>query len=138
MFTLFEPVPLSSRAPNWAARLSGYSDVFGFSPFGDLFVCSSDGTQIALLRTERPELISLKFPSREEFSEVFLRNQNILQSVFRAADYNSLVERLGVPSPEDCFFPVPYPAIGGSGKLDTYQSGNVWVYLSIYAQTLGI
>jgi hypothetical protein len=138
MFTLFEPVPLSSRAPNWAAKASNYADVFGFSAFGDLFLCSSDGTRIALLQTARPELISLKFQSREEFAETFLKDENVLQSVFRVADYNSIVERLCAPAPEDCFYPVPYPAIGGSGKLDTYRSGNVWVYLSIYAQTLGI
>lgn len=137
MFTLFDPVPLSSKAPNWA-KSKAYTEVFGYSPFGDLFLCSPDGTHIALLRTERPELIQLKFQSRAEFASTFLTNAAILQEVFRASDYESLVKRLGAPSSQECYFPVPYRATGGSGDLSTYQLGNVWVYLSIYAQTIGV
>jgi hypothetical protein len=138
MFTIFDPVPLSSKAPRWAAKVPRYSEVFGYSHFADLFICSSDGTNFAVLCTERPELIQLNFRSKKEFVEQLLTNSDVLKSTFRAADFSAIVSRLGSPSPESCFYPVPYPATGGSGALDTYQSGNVWVHLDIYAQAIGV
>ena len=138
MFKLFDSIQLSSKAPRWAAKIPHFPLVFGFSSFGDLFICSSDGTSYALLRTERPELIPLKFKSREEFTSQLLKEPEILRSLFRAEDHDALVGRLGPLSAEDCFFPVPYRALGGSGALDTYQTGNIWTYLDLYAQVLRI
>lgn len=30
--------------------------------------------------------------------------------------------------------PVPYPMLGGSGAPETYDKGNVWVFLDIVGQ----
>ena len=138
MFKLFAFVEFLSKAPRWAAKVPDYQQIFGFSSFGDLFLCSSDGTRFALLRTERPELIELNFRNEAEFKAQLLQEPEVLRSVFRAGDHNALVARLGPPSAEDCFYPVPYPAIGGSGALETYQSGNIWAHLDLYAQVLGV
>lgn len=62
----------------------------------------------------------------------------VLRDFFGADRYGQLVERLGEPAEVECYFPVPYPASGGSGALDSYQKGNIWVHLDIYGQVIGL
>jgi hypothetical protein len=76
--------------------------------------------------------------TREAFISQFLTDAEMRSSFFREADCLLLTRKAGVVGEEECFYPVPYSAIGGSGKLDTYTHGNVWVHLDLYAQTLGI
>jgi hypothetical protein len=90
-----------------------------------------------MLMTDRPELVELKFSSMGGFVSEFLQNEQA-RSFFRESDVALLTERLGALQREECFFPVPYPAIGGSGKLETYRRGDAWVHLDIYAQTIGV
>lgn len=49
-----------------------------------------------------------------------------------------LEARLGALAPFQVHFPVPIPALGGSGDLATYDRGGMWEYLSFVVQTLGI
>jgi hypothetical protein len=137
MFTTFAPRPLAELAPLWAAKIPKLNKVFGHSAFGDLFVCTEDENYIAILMTERPELIQLKFESKSEFEEKMLADPAIQRGLFRGEDYAALVERLGALQDGNCFYAVPYRALGGSGDLATFQQGNIWVHLHIYGQALG-
>ncbi len=57
---------------------------------------------------------------------------------FSVTDVSSLVNN-SVPLDEnEAFHPVPDPAIGGSGKLETYKKGNVWVSADISGQIRGL
>jgi hypothetical protein len=138
MFALFSPAPLATKAPRWAKKSNGYRVVFGFSPFADLFVCSEDQSRFAVISTEKPELIELKSGDMSNFTEQFLGSEKIRDDFFRAHEYRALCERLGELQNEECFFPVPFRSIGGSGALDTYAKGNAWVHLDIYGQTIGL
>lgn len=138
MFTLFEPKRLIEVAPEWGEKVDKtYLMVFGFSSFAHLFVCSETLDSFSLIITERPELIELKMSSREDFASKFLDDSKARVDFFKEPDYLTLFQKLGAPQSEECFYPVPYPPLGGSGKLETYQRGNLWVHLSIYGQTLG-
>ena len=139
MFRTFSPTPLADKAKRWAPRLQAhYPNVFGFSAFGDLFVCSQDSRQIAVVLTNLPKLEQLNFDSIDSFTSVFLTNAGIVEQVLRKADYEHLVFRLGLLSDDQCFFPVPFPQMGGSGGLDTYGKGDVWVHLDLLGQVMGL
>ena len=137
MYRTFSPVPLAEKSKRWAHRIQAhYPNVFGFSAFGDLFVCSQDGRQVAVVLTNLPKLEQLNFDSIESFTSIFLTNASIVEQVLRKADYEQLVSRLGLLSNDQCFFPVPFPQVGGSGALDTYNKGDVWVHLDLLGQVM--
>ena len=139
MFRTFSPIPLASKSARWAYRIQAhYPNVFGFSAFGDLFVCSQDGHQIAVVLTNLPKLEQLNFDSIESFTSIFLTNAGIVEQVLRKADYDKLASRLGPLGDDQCFFPVTFPQMGGSGALDTYDKGDVWVHLDLLGQVMGL
>ncbi|MEE8625649.1 MAG: hypothetical protein V3T19_09940 [Acidiferrobacterales bacterium] len=74
--------------------------------------------------TERAELMTTGYLSREEFD------------VLQQADYQRLTGSVGSLGAAECYFPVPYRALGGSGALSTYDKGNVWIYPDLYGQAV--
>jgi hypothetical protein len=139
MFRTFSPVPLADKSKRWAHRIQAhYPNVFGFSAFGDLFVCSQDGHQVAVVMTNPPKLEQLNFDSIESFTSTFLTNAGVVEHVLRKADYENLTSRLGPLSDDQCFFPVPFQRMGGSGALDTYDKGDVWAHLDLLGQVMGL
>ncbi|AGG90948.1 T6SS immunity protein Tdi1 domain-containing protein [Rhodanobacter denitrificans] len=139
MFRTFSPVPLADKTKRWAYRIQAhYPNVFGFSAFGDLFVCSQDGRQVAVVMTNLPKLEQLNFDSIESFTSTFLTSAGVVEHVLRQSDYEHLVSKLGPLSDDQCFFPVPFQRMGGSGTLDTYDKGDVWVHLDLLGQVMGL
>lgn len=57
MFTLYPHLAIQDKAPRWAPLAKGYTNLFGHSPFADLFLHDPKLNQVALLSTEYPELI---------------------------------------------------------------------------------
>ena len=139
MFTTFPALPFASKAPRWAKRVaSRYPLLFGLSPFAHLFACSADSSRFAVVVTERPELVELNSLNMDAFISEFLDNERVRQEFFRQGDSQLLAERLGPLAQDECFYPVPYPAMGGSGALETYERGDAWIHLEIYGQTIGL
>lgn len=136
MFTLHDPLPLDEKAPIWVSVAKDFSELFGHSPFADLFLRDPASGKVALLITEQVGLIELGLLSIEEFSSSFLNAPARLDNLFRRPDYDFLVKKLGVPGEDECFFAVPYASIGGPGELETYQRGDLWAHLYLYGQTL--
>jgi hypothetical protein len=138
MFQLFEPVHFDQRSPRWAKKVPRYPLIFGYSAFCHLFVCSEDQSSLAVIVTERREFIELNLGSIESFTSTFLKNDGVLSDFFDIGRYNHLVDRLGKLSDTECYFPVPYLAAGGSGAIDSYQKGSIWVHLDLYGQMIGL
>ena len=46
-------------------------------------------------------------------------------------DLRLLQARLGELGPEQVYYPVPYPCLGGSGELSTFDRGDVWVFVDL-------
>jgi hypothetical protein len=138
VFQIFEPIRFDQNAPRWAKKVPKYPLIFGHSAFGHLFVCSEDRSQVAVVVTERPEFIELQSNSIDSFEATFLTNKAVLSDFFRIENHNLLAERLGKLSNFECYFPVPYPAVGGSGELDSYQKGSLWGHLDLYGQIIGL
>ena len=129
-------MPIQSKAPRWSGLAGTYQSVFGFTRFGDLFLTDPTTGYVAYLFTERPELAELDFDTIADFEKKFLPEPGTRQHLLRENDFSTICRRIGTPQGEEVFFPVPYRVIGGSGAPETYEKGNLWVYLDIYAQTV--
>jgi hypothetical protein len=136
MFSLYDPVPIDEKAPIWASAAKGYSELFGHSPIADLFLRDPATDRIAVLVTEQVGLLELGPLSIQAFAAEFLKAPARLQNLFRQADHDFLVNKLGDLGKDECFFAVPYVSINGSGELETYQKGDIWAHLYLYGQTL--
>jgi hypothetical protein len=104
--------------------------------FGDLFLRDATTGEYAILVTESFEVVDTGETDETGFRETILANPDVHRTLLRAADANTVALRLGSPRHEEIFIPVPLPALGGSGQLDTYQRGGLWEYLSIAVQSL--
>lgn len=51
--------------------------------------------------------------SREEFESGFLGDVGVLRDVLQQADYQRLTGSVGSLGAAECYFPVPYRALGG-------------------------
>ncbi|KJV37215.1 T6SS immunity protein Tdi1 domain-containing protein [Luteibacter yeojuensis] len=138
MFALFEPAALEDLAPRWATRVPEYPQVFGYSSFGHLFISNAAGDTLAILATERPELFPMEATSVEAFRQAVLVDEKMRDGFFQGEKHRAVASRLGPLGQNEVYFPVPYPALGGSGAPETYDKGSVWVYLEIYGQVVGI
>ena len=49
-----------------------------------------------------------------------------------------LCERVGALGDEEVYIPCPYPFLGGSGELTTYQKGRLWEFLHLVGQMRGL
>lgn len=132
-----EPVPATEIAP-WSEILPASSLVFGFTAFGDFFITNSSHSKFGVLLTQSASYESVPASSIHEFESAFLSDAGIVRSVLRPDDINFLASTVGALSDGEVFFPVPYTFLGGSGELDTYQKGDVWVYASICGQSHGL
>jgi hypothetical protein len=134
---LQEPNP-SSDLGAWASLAGEYSLVVGYTSFGDFFLRHPRTKEFAILTTMSPGFITLGYDERTSFESDFLGDEGVIEQVLRPADVSLLEERLGELLADEVFIPVPYPFLGGSGGLDTYEKGDVWVFAGLIAQAHGI
>ena len=135
MYVVLSDSVASERISPWTEVLPDGSEVFGYTAFGDFFISSGPQPEFGLLLTESARFERIPVRSLQEFESSFLSDGGVIESVLRPADLKYLVARLGELGEDEVYYPVPYPCLGGSGELDTYQKGDVWVYSSISAQS---
>jgi hypothetical protein len=109
--------------------------VTGYTAFGDLFLQQSNTREFAVLIASTLELIETGETDEHGFRGM-LQNANVTETLLRPRDFAALLNRLGPLAEGEVFYPVPLPALGGSGSLDTYDKGQLWEYLAIVAQTI--
>jgi hypothetical protein len=82
-----------------------------------------------------------RYESLEEFESQVLEAPEFQSACLQPrslAELESLAERLGGLEAEEVYYPVPHPAIGGSGAIETYEKGNLWVFVEIAGQNRGL
>jgi hypothetical protein len=94
--------------------------------------------QYAVLYTIGPELVQTNFRGSEAFASGFLTDAGIVKHLGRPEDVAALEARIGPLARDEVFIPEPYPFLGGSGELDTFRKGNVWVFADLVGQMQGI
>lgn len=137
MFFFFdEPEPLESVEP-WLLPVAGrFTSVVGHTFFGDLFLREPDTGEYAILLASHLELVDTGETDELGFKEQLLANPEVVRCLLRPDDAMTLVQRLGTPGKGEAFFPVPLPALGGSGALETFDKGGLWEYLAIVVQSV--
>jgi hypothetical protein len=109
--------------------------VKGYTAFGDLFLQHAGTGEFAVLIASTLELSQTGETDEHGLREI-LRNADVIETLLRPRDFAVLSTRLGPLAEGEVYYPVPLPALGGSGSLDTYDKGQLWEYLAIVAQTI--
>ncbi|MGE3425113.1 MAG: T6SS immunity protein Tdi1 domain-containing protein [Dehalococcoidia bacterium] len=138
---MLEPPRSTEYLGSWENPLGQYREVVGYSYLGSLFVRDPVKREYLVLHPLNYGNNARRygsFDSTAEFESAVLRDAAFVEEILRPLDLAELEQRLGSLGPNQVYFPVPYPLIGGSGELATFQKGNVWVFADLVGQTLGV
>lgn len=138
MYRWLEETRRSSDLGAWETIAGEYTLVIGYTCFGDFSLRHPETREFAVMTTLSPDFIALGYDERDSFESEFLRDQGVIEQVLRPADVSILEYRLGALLPEEISSPVPYPFLGGSGSLDTYERASVWAFAGLVGQAHGI
>jgi hypothetical protein len=123
----------------WNAVVGDFTDVVGWTCFGDFFLRDLSDGQYATLIAMSPEVRALKYTDPESFESVFLKRDYIITRLLRPADVVGLEDRLGELGPEEVFIPAICPhVVSGNPDLSTYHKENVWAFAAHVAASHGI
>lgn len=135
MFVFFaEPIPIA-RTSLLHCITNGFDQAVGHTRFGDLFLRNKETGEYAIFLTVTAELEQTGETDESGFREQILGNPEVVRTVLRPREIEKLTDRLGALGEMEVFFPVPFPALGGSGELATYEKGGLWEYASLMDQT---
>jgi len=122
----------------------GYTVVIGYSATGSIFLRNPESNEYLVLYPSMPGNNCKQygsFSSNEEFEEKILREESFpyygLYPI-QPEELTILEGKLGPCDEEEIYYPVPDPAIGGSGELETFDKGNVWIHTDIIGQNKGL
>ncbi len=118
----------------YGPQLSIDSQKYGGTFFGDLFLQDPQNNDIAILYTLNPELFSTRFNSIQTFEKEVLSNPEYAEELIQPEKAEALMERLGPLKDAEVYIAQPYQFLGGDGSVDSYTTGNVWVYLDLIGQ----
>jgi len=128
----------------WANHTGQYTEIIGYTILGSIILLSPE-TQEYLLLHPRMAGNNAKFygefDSIDEFENTILKDSDFHQACIDPLtndDIQNMINRLGQLENEECYYPCPDPAIGGSGKPETFNKGNVWISADISGQNRGL
>ena len=122
----------------------GYSIVIGYSATGAIFLRNPETKEHLVLYPSMPGNNCKGygiFESTKEFEEEILKSEEFPYFGLYPIEPDELLileKNLGPCEKEQVYYPVPEPAIGGSGELETFDKGNVWVHTDIVGQNIGL
>ena len=139
MFLLLEPLRSVDELGCWAAVVGRFSQVAGYTSFGNFFLVDPNTRQFAVLYTIAPELLPTQFVGGDSFRTGFLTDPGIIAHLGRPDDIAILAKRLGTLDADEVYIPCPYPFLGGKTRdLDSYQKANVWTFVDLVGQMQGV
>jgi Domain of unknown function (DUF1851) len=139
MFVMLDPPRSASDLGCWSAVVDRFTEVVGYSYFGNFFLLDPTSQQCAVLYTIGPELAPTQFVGLDAFRTRFLTHPNIIAHLGRPEDVSVLEKRLGKLDKDEVYIPCPYPFLGGnSADLDSYQKGKVWTFVDLVGQMQGV
>ena len=122
----------------WSGVLKDFTQIIGYTNFGNLFLKKPQNDQIAILYTIEPEVVPTNFNNINDLLNELLKDKDIESELIRSDDTAILIQRLGSLKDDEVFIPEPYPFLGGSGELSTYTKGNVWAYVELVGLSQGV
>lgn len=137
MYHLFaQPQSIAIVAPFMLKLVGCHTILVGHSFFGDLFLRNTSTGEYAILLVSKLELVETGEIESNEFELRILGNSEVIGSLLRPDDAAAIASRVGTLLPGEAYFPVPLPALGGSGELNTFEKGGLLEYLAIVAQSI--
>jgi len=138
LFHFLEPARDIADLGPWESLAHGFTCVSAYSSFGDFILVNPRTGEHAILLTMTAEIEPTGFNSASEFRTVFLSDLDVVEPMGKPALLAELEKRLGPLNLDEVFFPVPYPFLGGSGRPETFDKGNVWTFAQMVGQSHGI
>jgi hypothetical protein len=135
---LAEPLLVEGWLGCWAKHMGRFSQFVGTTSFGDVFLHDPASGQYGLLCPLSGDRFPIDCHDRETFLNGFLADPTIVEQLARPSDVAELQERLGLLADDEVYIPCPYPFVGGSGELSTYQKGRVWEFLELVGLFRGL
>lgn len=141
LYRLIDPPASSSMLGCWEEPVGSFTEVVGYSHLGSLFL-RDPTTQKYVVVHPLADGDNARgygaFVDVAAFTADLLADAAFVEESLRPADVAALELRLGPLGDEEVYIPVPYPCLGGSGALSTFEKGNVWVFVDLVGQTLGL
>ena len=123
----------------WAAEFPLYTDVVGYSSLGHVFMRDPSIKDYAVLHPFKSAAKSYgEHASTTEFERAILCEEGFGSYVLRHQHVEAIARLLGPLGKDEVYIPQPYPILGGSDSPETYSKGNVWVFVNIVAQAVGL
>ncbi len=122
----------------WSDHLGDFDEVVGYTALGNVLLRSSKSKEYLVLYPQRSGNNAKNygaFASFDEFQRMVLDDVSFVDYSLRPEDVSTLVERLGPLEESQVFFPVPFPCLGGSGELSTFNKGGFWIYIDLLGQS---
>ena len=125
-------------------HLGEFDQIIGYSILGAIFLRSSSTQSYLVLYPLRGGYNCKNygnFNSITEFESKILHDEGFAKVCLHPIlpqQISKLSKRLGSLKPDEVYFPVPDPYLGGSGNLNTFKKGNVWVFADIAGQNRGL
>jgi hypothetical protein len=141
MYTIFEKPESTSRLGSWEKSLGHFREVIGHTALGSIFLRNPDDrSYVALhpLNSGNNASTLGKFDSAAQFEAQVLGDAEMRAALCRPDVVMQLEKRLGKLKAHQVYYPVPYPMLGGSGSLASYDKGDLWAFADIVGQTLGV
>jgi hypothetical protein len=135
LFHFLDPMRDVADIWPWGTVAGRFSRVAGYTALGDFILIDPRSGEHAILLTMTADLEPTGYTDATKFKRVFLTHPDIVEHVGKPALVAELEERLGALGRDEVYFPVPYPVLGGSGRPETFDKGNVWVFASILGQS---
>jgi hypothetical protein len=136
LYCLLEKPVSTSSLENWPQVQRVFSTVIGYSGLGHVFL-RSDANEYAVLHPFRTAYKNYGyFASRTEFELAILRDDDFAAIVLQHSHQDAIRELLGPLEEGEVYIPAPYPFLGGDESPESYDRGDVWVFLDIIGQML--
>ncbi|WP_420112918.1 T6SS immunity protein Tdi1 domain-containing protein [Pseudactinotalea sp.] len=129
-----EPVSTAEFMPSWPRVHDPYPLLHGFSRLGHVFLSDSAQQQFCVVYPLQGGSKGYPAGSLAEFQRTVTGDPGFQAWIFPPDLVRPVVDRLGPIDPDQVYMPVPYPMLGGSGAPESYDKGDVWVFLEIVGQ----
>ena len=136
MYHIFESTLCKEYLSEWGEIAGDFDLIKGYTELGDVFLINSKTNEIGILFPLNNAIEPMGYTDWTEFSDSVLNNLGFQEEVVRKEHLEQVSNHCDKLGQQQIYYAVPLPFVGGSGAPETYEIGDLWVYLSIAYQSL--
>jgi hypothetical protein len=110
----------------WAEVAGPFTEIIGWTFFGDIFLKNPADGYFALLILSSPKFVALRHNDREAFDSEFLHRSPFLERRLRRSTVEALQQQLGGLSVDEIFVPATWP--DNDLEQTVYAKRSIWDY----------